>query len=50
MRLRLFQPLPLLAIAAACLIALPVLAILSEALQPDREGVWAHLADTVLPE
>ena len=50
MKIRLFQPLPLLAILAAFLVALPVFAILSEALQPDHEQVWAHLADTVLPE
>lgn len=50
MRIRPFQPLPLLALAAAGLIALPVLAILREVFRPDSEGVWAHLLDTVLAD
>lgn len=36
--------------AAAAIIALPVLAILREVFQPDREEVWAHLLDTVLAD
>ncbi len=48
MKIRLFQPLPLLAILAAFLVALPVLAVVLGVFQPDREAVWAHLAETVL--
>ena len=48
MKIRLFQPLPLLAILAAFLVALPVLAVALGVFQPDSEGVWAHLAETVL--
>lgn len=48
--MRLFLPLPILATAAASIIALPVLAILREIFQPDTEGVWSHLLETVLAE
>ncbi len=47
---RLFQPLPILAVIAAAIIALPVLAVLREIFRPDTEGVWAHLLETVLAE
>ena len=50
MKTRLFQPLPLLAIFAAFLVALPVLAVVLGVFQPDREAVWAHLAQTVLAD
>lgn len=50
MRLRHFQPLPILAVVAAAIIALPVLAVLREIFRPDTEGVWAHLLETVLAE
>ncbi|MFO7542461.1 MAG: iron ABC transporter permease [Thiobacillus sp.] len=45
-----FQPLSLFAIVAALLIALPVLAVVVEVFKPDSEGVWAHLAETVLAD
>lgn len=50
MHKRLFQPLPILAVIAAAIIALPVLAVLREIFRPDTEGVWAHLLETVLAE
>ena len=50
MRSRLFQPLPILALAAAAIIALPVLAVLREIFRPDTEDVWSHLLETVLAE
>ena len=50
MRMHLFQPLPILALAAAAVVALPVLAVLREVFRPDTEGVWAHLLETVLAE
>lgn len=48
--MRLLQPLPILALVAAAIIALPVLAVLREIFRPDTEGVWAHLLETVLAE
>ena len=50
MKTSLFQPLPLLAIFAAFLVSLPVLAVVLGIFQPDREAVWAHLAETVLAD
>ncbi len=50
MKPSLFQPLPLLAIFAAFLVSLPVLAVVLGIFQPDREAVWAHLAETVLAD
>ena len=49
MKIRL-QPLPLLAIVASFLVSLPVLAVVLGVFQPDREAVWAHLAETVLAD
>ncbi|MCA1977652.1 MAG: iron ABC transporter permease [Thiobacillus sp.] len=48
--MRLLQPLPILALVAAAITALPVLAVLREIFRPDTEGVWAHLMETVLAE
>ncbi|MEW5965907.1 MAG: iron ABC transporter permease [Pseudomonadota bacterium] len=45
-----FQPLPVMAALTALLVALPVLAVIAEVFKPDTEGVWAHLAETVLAE
>ena len=42
-------PLGLLAVALACLLALPVLVVLSNVFTP-TDGTWSHLAATVLPE
>ena len=50
MKISLFQPLPVLAIFAAFLVSLPVLAVVLGIFQPDREAVWAHLAETVLAD
>lgn len=50
MKKPLIQPLPLLAVLTAFLVALPVLAVVLEIFKPDREDVWAHLAETVLAD
>jgi iron(III) transport system permease protein len=49
--LRVARPVPLgvVAIAVACLLALPVVVVLSNIVEPSQ-GTWAHLASTVLPE
>jgi iron(III) transport system permease protein len=45
-----FPFLPLVALVLALLVSLPVASILVNVFQPDKEGVWSHLADTVLGE
>ncbi len=45
-----FSVLPLVAVVLAVLVSLPVASVIVNVLQPDREGVWAHLAETVLGE
>ncbi len=47
---RRFPFLPALAVLLALLVSLPVISVLVNVFQPDREGVWAHLAETVLGE
>lgn len=42
--------LPLVAIALALLVSLPVVSVLVNVFRPDEEGVWAHLVETVLGE
>jgi len=50
MKKPLIQPLPVFAVLTAFLVALPVLAVVLEIFKPDREDVWAHLAETVLAD
>lgn len=50
MRSRRFPWLLGLAILLALVVSLPVLSVLFHVFQPDRSGVWAHLAETVLGE
>lgn len=45
-----FSVLPLVAVVLAVLVSLPVASVIVNVFQPDREGVWAHLAETVLGE
>ncbi len=45
-----FSVLPLVAVVLAVLVSLPVASVIVNVFQPDREGVWAHLAETVLSE
>jgi iron(III) transport system permease protein len=45
-----FPFLPLVALVLALLVSLPVASILVNVFQPDKQGVWSHLADTVLGE
>lgn len=42
--------LPIVAIILAALVSLPVASVVVNVFQPDKEGVWAHLAETVLGE
>jgi len=42
--------LSLLTLLIALLVALPLVGLLLQALEPDKQGVWRHLADTVLSD
>jgi iron(III) transport system permease protein len=45
-----FSLLSVLTVLIALLVALPLLGLLLQAFQPDEQGVWRHLADTVLAD
>ena len=45
-----FSFLPLVAAVLAVLVSLPVASVVVNIFQPDKEDVWAHLAETVLAE
>ena len=45
-----FSLLSVLTLLIALLVALPLAGLLLQALQPDEQGVWQHLADTVLAD
>ncbi|MEW5837879.1 MAG: iron ABC transporter permease [Pseudomonadota bacterium] len=45
-----FPLLPLSTLLLALLVALPLLGLSVQAMQPDEQGIWRHLADTVLAE
>ncbi len=50
MRTRLLQPLPVIALLTAAICALPVVGVVAKVFQPDTQGVWSHLMETVLAE